>query len=105
MGLRVANALIALRADDGFRADVGYTPPDPALPGDWVPTAPTPPNGTYVGLMETFALESADQFRPDGPPSLESKRWARDVQRGQGDRLGDEHDAQGLADDGCHVLG
>ena len=32
-GLRVANALIALRADDGFRADVGYTPPEPGGPG------------------------------------------------------------------------
>ena len=40
VGLRVANALIALRADDGFRANVGYTPPNPARPGDWVPTAP-----------------------------------------------------------------
>jgi len=78
VGLRVANALIALRADDGFRADVGYTPPNPALPGDWVPTAPTPPLGTYLGHMQPFALESADQFRPDGPPSLESKRWARE---------------------------
>jgi hypothetical protein len=78
VGLRVANALIALRADDGFRADVGYTPPTPALPGDWVPTATTPPGGTYLGQMQPFALESADQFRPDGPPSLGSRRWARD---------------------------
>jgi PAP2 superfamily len=78
VGLRVANALIALRADDGFRADVGYTPPDPALPGDWVPTAPTPPNGTYLGHMRPFALESADQVRTDGPPPLDSRRWARE---------------------------
>ncbi len=78
VGLRVANAFIALRADDGFRANVGYTPPNPAGPGDWVPTAPTPPIGTYLGQMETFGLESADQFRPDGPPALESRRWARD---------------------------
>ena len=78
VGLRVANALIALRADDGFRANVNYTPPNPALPGDWVPTAPTPPLGTYLGQMQPFGLESADQFRPDGPPPLGSKRWARD---------------------------
>ena len=78
VGRRVANAFIALRADDGFRADVGYTPPSPAGPGDWVPTTPTPPIGTYLGQMDTFALESADQFRPDGPPSLGSRRWARD---------------------------
>jgi hypothetical protein len=78
VGLRVANAFIALRADDGFRADVGYTPPNPALPGDWVPTAATPPGGTYLGYMQPFALESADQFRPDGPPSLGSRQWARE---------------------------
>lgn len=79
VGLRVANALIALRADDGFRADVGYTPPNPALPGDWVPTAATPPIGTYLGHMRPLALESADQFRPDGPPALGSWRYARDL--------------------------
>ena len=28
--------------------------------------------------MRPFSLESADQFRPDGPPALDSKRWARD---------------------------
>ena len=77
-GLRVANAFIALRADDGFREDVGYTPPDPALPGDWVPTAATPPLGTYLGEMQPLGLESADQFRPGGPPSLGSRRWARE---------------------------
>jgi hypothetical protein len=77
-GLRVANALIALRADDGFRADMGYTPPSPARPGEWIPTAPVPPIGTYLGQMQPFALESADQFRPDGPPALGSRRWARE---------------------------
>lgn len=78
VGLRVANAHIALRADDGFRADVGYTPPSPVGPGDWVPTAPVPPVGAYMIDMRPFALDSPDQFRPDGPPSLTSKRWARD---------------------------
>ena len=77
-GLRVANAFVALRADDGFRKDVGYTPPDPDLPGNWVPTAATPPLGTYLGGMQPFGLESADQFRPDGPPPLGSRRWARE---------------------------
>jgi hypothetical protein len=77
-GLRVANALIALRADDGFRANVGYTAPNPALPGDWVPATPAPPSGTYLGQMQTFGLESADQFRPNAPPPLGSRRWARE---------------------------
>jgi hypothetical protein len=77
-GEEVAALLIAERAGDGFRAPVTYTPPNPPIPGRWIPTAPTPPIGTYLGLMEPFSLKSADQFRPDGPPALSSKRWARD---------------------------
>lgn len=77
-GEQVAALLIAERADDGFRAPVIYTPPDPVMPGDWIPTAPTPPVGVYLGRMRPFSLDSADQFRPGGPPELSSKRWARD---------------------------
>ena len=77
-GEQVAALLIAERADDGFRVPVTYTPPDPPIPGVWIPTAPTPPLGTYLGLMRPFSLASADQFRPSGPPALGSKKWARD---------------------------
>lgn len=76
VGERVASRLIAQRADDGFRAVVPYVPPSPPLPGVWLPTATTPPIGTYLGGMRPFALKSADQFRPAGPPSLTSGQWA-----------------------------
>ncbi len=78
VGERVARRLIAQRADDGFRASVTYTPPNPPIPGVWLPTAATPPIGPYLGLMEPFSLRSADQFRPAGPPALGSSEWARD---------------------------
>ncbi|MDD9368688.1 MAG: vanadium-dependent haloperoxidase [Acidimicrobiales bacterium] len=77
-GEDVASQLIALRAGDGFRAPVTYTPPDPPVPGVWIPTAPSPPIGPYLALMEPFALDSVDQFRPDGPPALRSRQWARE---------------------------
>jgi hypothetical protein len=77
-GEEVAARLIGLRADDGFREPVTYTPPSPPIPGVWLPTAATPPIGPYLGLMEPFSLDSADQFRPDGPPELDSRRWARE---------------------------
>ena len=77
-GEEVAALLIAQRADDGFRVPGAYTAPNPPIPGFWIPTALTPPIGTYLGRMRPFSLESADQFRPDGPPALSSKRWARD---------------------------
>lgn len=78
VGEEVAAALIELRRDDGFRAPVAYTPPVPAPAGTWIPTAPTPPLGTFLPAMRPFALRSADQFRPDGPPELGSRQWARD---------------------------
>ncbi len=77
-GDAVAGQLIELRADDGFRAAVTYTAPDPPIPGVWLPTAPTPPIGPYLGLMDPFSLRAADQLRPSGPPQLDSERWAGD---------------------------
>jgi hypothetical protein len=77
-GERVAGILIAQRSGDGFRAPGTYTAPNPPVPGAWLPTAATPPIGVYLGHMTPFSLDSADQFRPDGPPSLDSARWARD---------------------------
>lgn len=78
LGERVAAALIAVRADDGFRVPVTYTPPNPPIAGVWLPTAPTPPIGSYLGRMRPFVLPSAEMFRPGGPPALDSPRWARD---------------------------
>jgi len=78
VGESVAQLLIAQRSGDGFRAPVTYTPPDPPIPGVWIPTAATPPIGPYLGLMQPFSLDSADQFRPGGPPALDTKKWARD---------------------------
>lgn len=77
-GEHVADLLIAQRAGDGFRVPMTYTPPMPPIPGVWIPTATSPPIGTYSGRMEPFSLRSPDQFRPSGPPSLDSKKWARD---------------------------
>jgi hypothetical protein len=78
VGEGVADRLIAKRAGDGFRVPVTYSPPNPPVPGVWIPTAATPPLGTYLPLMRPFSLDSADQFRPSGPPALGSRRWARD---------------------------
>ena len=105
IGDAVARRLIDLRAGDGFRAAVTYTPPNPPIAGAWLPTAPTPPIGPYLGSMDPFSLRSADQFRPGGPPPLDSGRWAERLQRGQGDRLRNEHHTDRRADAGRTVLG
>jgi hypothetical protein len=84
VGEGVAQLVIAQRSGDGFRAPVTYTPPNPPIAGAWIPTPPAsnpsmPPIGPYLGLMKPFSLDSADQFRPGGPPALGSKKWARDL--------------------------
>jgi hypothetical protein len=73
VGESVAQLLIAQRSGGGFRAPVTYTPPNPPIPGKWLPTAPTPPVGTYLPLMRPFALDSVDRFRPGGPPATCSR--------------------------------
>jgi hypothetical protein len=74
----VARVLIRQRADDGFRVPVEYVPPDPPIPGVWIPTAQSPPLGTYMPNMTPFSLRRPSQFRPGGPPRLSSRQWARD---------------------------
>jgi vanadium-dependent haloperoxidase-like protein len=77
-GAFVARVFLRQRADDGFRVPVEYIPPDPPIPGVWIPTAQTPPLGTYMPNMTPFSLRSPSQFRPGGPPRLSSRRWARE---------------------------
>ena len=81
IGDAVADAIYTLRLDDGI-----LTPGPPYVPGG----APgdyqlTPPNfmapvNTGAGSQTPFAMTSASQFRPNGPPSLSSPRYARELE-------------------------
>jgi hypothetical protein len=80
VGLQVAQGVLALRMNDGRGCsttlqDLG--PPAPG-PGIWRPN----PTGLVLGLclpgMRTLALQSASQFRPDGPNALTSQEYADD---------------------------
>src|SRR5438093_2166663 len=77
-GEDVANAILAARADDGSTAVV--TPPSGSGPGFWVPTPPA--NAGYLlpqwGFVTPFAMSDHSQFRPPGPPALNSAKWAAD---------------------------
>ncbi|HEX5108769.1 MAG TPA: hypothetical protein VFV95_09995 [Vicinamibacterales bacterium] len=79
VGAEVANAFIALRTGDGRNLPVPYTFGAP-FPGVYqqTPGGPATPVGTWVGQMKTFAIDSATQFRADGPPDLTSAQWADD---------------------------
>ncbi len=76
-GAEVTEQLLEERGGDGFLAPT-TPPPIGTAPGEWIPTATTPPLGLSLVNMRPFTLKSNDQFRPAGPPSLDSDRWARD---------------------------
>lgn len=69
-GRRVAEAVLAWAAADGFAKLAGcpYTPP--VGPGLWVPTPPdfAPPVQPCWGGLRPFALSSAEQCAPPPPP-------------------------------------
>jgi hypothetical protein len=80
IGRQAADAVLALRVNDGRGCsttlqDLG--PPAPG-PGIWQPN----PTGAVLGLclpgMRPLALQSASQFRPDGPNPLTSGEYADD---------------------------
>jgi hypothetical protein len=75
-GRAVAQDILALRANDNLEADIAYTPL--SGPGAWVP-APGPV-GVGLGLARPLALLTGAQFRPLGPPRLDSRQYATDLQ-------------------------
>ncbi len=78
-GRDVADAILALRENDGSRDFVDYNPG--SAPGQWQPTAPM----FAVALqpqwadLQPFAMTSPGQFRPEGPPSLDSATYAEQL--------------------------
>jgi len=77
-GEKAAQQILAMRAGDGLFAAVTYTPVPG--PGEWQPTPPAflPAQTPQVAVMTPFTMESASQFRPGGPPDLDSDVWAND---------------------------
>jgi hypothetical protein len=74
----VANQILAARANDG--SDAIVPPPDGSGPGVWVPTPPAfaPYLLPQWGFVVPFGMSSSSQFRPPGPPSLDSEQYAAD---------------------------
>jgi membrane-associated phospholipid phosphatase len=76
----VANQILGARANDGSNAIV--PPPGGSGPGVWVPTPPgfLPYLLPQWGFVRPFAMNSSSQFRPPGPPSLDSQQYAADYE-------------------------
>jgi hypothetical protein len=77
LGTQVADAVIQHRSDDGLDKVVPYVQPTQG-PGVFEPVAPTTPIGVGLAHVTPFAMSAPDQFRPDGPPPLDSADYARD---------------------------
>ena len=78
LGEAVAAAIWAMRSDDGAStAQFPYTAPGAGTPGVWVPSA-RPRRHAWMGPGRSVGHPHAAQFRPDEPPALDSRRYARD---------------------------
>jgi hypothetical protein len=55
-----------------------YTAPGAGNPGVWVPVDARPAASPGWGNVVPWVLRSGSQFRPDGPPALDSGRYTRD---------------------------
>jgi len=76
----VASQILAARANDGSNAIV--QPPGGSGPGVWIPTPPAflPYLLPQWGFVVPFAMSSSSQFRPPGPPALDSQQYAADYE-------------------------
>lgn len=79
IGQQVADRIISLRSTDGITRVVQYTPK--TEPGSWNPTPPALAAALAPQWPDVtpFALTSGSQFRPSGPPALDSAKYAEEV--------------------------
>ena len=78
-GNKVASKILAARAADGSGATV--TPPPALGPGDWISTPPAmaPFLQPQWGSVTPFTMINDAQFRPPGPPAMDSAKYAAAV--------------------------
>ncbi|MEG4057941.1 MULTISPECIES: phosphatase PAP2 family protein [unclassified Microcoleus] len=79
LGQQVADQIISSRSTDGITKVVQYTPKTDL--GSWVPTPPALAAALAPQWAEVtpFAMTSGSQFRPAGPPALDSAKYAEEV--------------------------
>jgi hypothetical protein len=81
-GESAAAVILALRRHDGAAlAAYPYLPPGVGTIGVWAPISSAATAQALLpgwGSVVPFVLRSASQFRPDAPPALDSRRYARE---------------------------
>jgi hypothetical protein len=79
VGTEVGNAFTTARTGDGRNGSVFFIPGTGPGAYELTPGCPSTPATPWLGQMRPFAIESASQFRADGPPNLTSAQWADDL--------------------------
>jgi membrane-associated phospholipid phosphatase len=79
LGQSMADQILSWRANDGSDTVTPYTPG--TAPGQWQPTPPAfaPALLPNWPTVTPFAMTSGAQFRPAGPPALDSSAYAADL--------------------------
>jgi hypothetical protein len=78
LGDEVAAQIVALRENDGSSAGLTYTPPTGL--GYWQPDPRTGASPFLSSASVTpWAMDTADQFRPEPPPTIYGPRFADDL--------------------------
>ncbi|MCC3423727.1 MAG: phosphatase PAP2 family protein [Microcoleus sp. PH2017_01_SCD_O_A] len=79
IGEQVAEKIISWRSTDGANKVVPYTPKTDA--GNWQPTPPALAASLLPQWPDVtpFAMTSGSQFRPSGPPALDSAKYAEEL--------------------------
>ena len=95
-GVHVADQILALRADDGSAAPVGYEAPLGA--NWWAPTPPAfaPPLRPNWATLRPWTMSGPSQFRVAAPPPLTSAAYTAAFEEVR--RLGDVDSAERTAD-------
>jgi hypothetical protein len=75
-GAAAAAAMLAARVGDGYMAPFDFSTHVGTGPGEWNPTALDP--DPWVGQLAPFLINSADQFRSEGPNDLTSAAYAEE---------------------------
>lgn len=78
-GRSVAVGILQLRANDhAAEAQFDYTVPGAGTPGVWERLGGAAALLPGWGAVTPFVMQSSSQFRPDGPPALNSEQYAKD---------------------------
>jgi hypothetical protein len=78
-GDAIAAVILAVRANDGAaQAQSSYTAPHTGSPGAWVAVGTAPALLPEWRNVTPWVARKLSTFAPDGPPALDSRRYARD---------------------------